>query len=73
MSITAAPVRVLSTGHTGITVSDLDRSIRFYRDLRVIDCGTGDAVAGTHADLCAPIRALPSTPAANLYGLGTRP
>ncbi len=24
-------VRVSSTGHTGITVSDLDRSIRFYR------------------------------------------
>jgi catechol 2,3-dioxygenase-like lactoylglutathione lyase family enzyme len=24
---------VLSTGHTGITVSDLDRSIRFYRDV----------------------------------------
>jgi catechol 2,3-dioxygenase-like lactoylglutathione lyase family enzyme len=33
MSITEAPVRVLRTGHTGITVSDLDRSIRFYRDL----------------------------------------
>jgi glyoxylase I family protein len=31
--MTAASVRVLSTGHTGITVSDLDRSIRFYRDL----------------------------------------
>jgi len=29
----ASPVKVLSTGHTGITVSDLDRSIRFYRDL----------------------------------------
>ena len=28
-----APVKVRSTGHTGITVSDLDRSIRFYRDL----------------------------------------
>jgi catechol 2,3-dioxygenase-like lactoylglutathione lyase family enzyme len=28
-----APVRVLSTGHTGITVSDLDRSIHFYRNL----------------------------------------
>lgn len=28
-----APVRVRSTGHTGITVSDLERSIRFYRDL----------------------------------------
>ena len=28
-----APVNVRSTGHTGITVSDLDRSIRFYRDL----------------------------------------
>jgi catechol 2,3-dioxygenase-like lactoylglutathione lyase family enzyme len=27
------PVRVRSTGHTGITVSDLERSIRFYRDL----------------------------------------
>ena len=26
-------VKVRSTGHTGITVSDLDRSIRFYRDL----------------------------------------
>jgi len=26
-------VRVRNTGHTGITVSDLDRSIRFYRDL----------------------------------------
>ncbi len=33
MSLTEAPVRVLSTGHTGVTVSDLDRSIRFYRDL----------------------------------------
>ena len=33
MSGTTAPIRVLSTGHTGITVSDLDRSIRFYRDL----------------------------------------
>ncbi len=31
--MTAPPVRVRSTGHTGITVSDLDRSIRFYRDL----------------------------------------
>jgi catechol 2,3-dioxygenase-like lactoylglutathione lyase family enzyme len=31
--MTTAPVRVRSTGHTGITVSDLDRSIRFYRDL----------------------------------------
>lgn len=29
----SAPVKVRSTGHTGITVSDLDRSIRFYRDL----------------------------------------
>jgi len=28
-----APVKVKSVGHTGITVSDLDRSIRFYRDL----------------------------------------
>ena len=28
-----APVNDRSTGHTGITVSDLDRSIRFYRDL----------------------------------------
>jgi catechol 2,3-dioxygenase-like lactoylglutathione lyase family enzyme len=28
-----APVRVRSVGHTGITVSDLERSIRFYRDL----------------------------------------
>jgi catechol 2,3-dioxygenase-like lactoylglutathione lyase family enzyme len=28
-----AAVKVRSTGHTGITVSDLDRSIRFYRDL----------------------------------------
>ena len=27
------PVTVRSTGHTGITVSDLDRSIRFYREL----------------------------------------
>lgn len=26
-------VSVLSTGHTGITVSDLDRSVRFYRDV----------------------------------------
>ena len=33
MRDSGAPVRVLSTGHTGITVSDLDRSIRFYRDL----------------------------------------
>jgi catechol 2,3-dioxygenase-like lactoylglutathione lyase family enzyme len=33
MTDTGAPVRVLSTGHTGITVSDLERSIRFYRDL----------------------------------------
>ena len=30
---TPSPVRVRSTGHTGITVSDLARSIRFYRDL----------------------------------------
>jgi len=29
----AAPVRVRSTGHTGITVSDLTRSIHFYREL----------------------------------------
>jgi catechol 2,3-dioxygenase-like lactoylglutathione lyase family enzyme len=28
-----ASVRVSSTGHTGITVSDLDRSIQFYRDV----------------------------------------
>jgi catechol 2,3-dioxygenase-like lactoylglutathione lyase family enzyme len=28
-----APVRVSSIGHTGITVSDLDRSIHFYRDV----------------------------------------
>jgi glyoxylase I family protein len=28
-----ASVRVSSIGHTGITVSDLDRSIRFYRDV----------------------------------------
>lgn len=28
-----AAVEVLSTGHTGITVSDLDRSVRFYRDV----------------------------------------
>ena len=28
-----APVKLKSVGHTGITVSDLDRSIRFYRDL----------------------------------------
>ena len=33
MSAADSPVKVLSTGHTGITVSDLDRSIRFYRDL----------------------------------------
>ena len=33
MSTSNAPVKVRSTGHTGITVSDLDRSIRFYRDL----------------------------------------
>ena len=33
MSLDRTPVRVLSTGHTGVTVSDLDRSIRFYRDL----------------------------------------
>lgn len=26
-------VTVLSTGHTGVTVSDLDRSVRFYRDV----------------------------------------
>ncbi len=28
-----APVRVSSIGHTGITVSDLDRSTRFYREV----------------------------------------
>jgi glyoxylase I family protein len=28
-----APVRVSSIGHTGITVSDLDRSMRFYREV----------------------------------------
>lgn len=28
-----ASVRVSSIGHTGITVSDLDRSVRFYRDV----------------------------------------
>jgi glyoxylase I family protein len=28
-----SPVRVSSIGHTGITVSDLDRSIHFYRDV----------------------------------------
>ncbi|MEY4762116.1 MAG: hypothetical protein RLZZ200_1972 [Pseudomonadota bacterium] len=33
MSRVGAPVKVKSVGHTGITVSDLDRSIRFYRDL----------------------------------------
>jgi catechol 2,3-dioxygenase-like lactoylglutathione lyase family enzyme len=33
MSTSNAPVKLRSTGHTGITVSDLDRSIRFYRDL----------------------------------------
>lgn len=33
MSAATAPVKVRSTGHTGITVSDLQRSIAFYRDL----------------------------------------
>lgn len=33
MSKHEAHVQVLSVGHTGITVSDLDRSVRFYRDL----------------------------------------
>ena len=33
MSASASPVKVRATGHTGITVSDLDRSVRFYRDL----------------------------------------
>lgn len=28
-----SPARVLSVGHTGITVSDLDRSVAFYRDV----------------------------------------
>jgi catechol 2,3-dioxygenase-like lactoylglutathione lyase family enzyme len=33
VSAASAPVRVRATGHTGITVSDLTRSIRFYREL----------------------------------------
>jgi catechol 2,3-dioxygenase-like lactoylglutathione lyase family enzyme len=32
-STCSATVNVRSTGHTGVTVSDLDRSITFYRDL----------------------------------------
>jgi catechol 2,3-dioxygenase-like lactoylglutathione lyase family enzyme len=33
VSTATSAVKVRSTGHTGITVSDLDRSIGFYRDL----------------------------------------
>lgn len=33
MSTSKTPITVRSAGHTGITVSNLDRSIRFYRDL----------------------------------------
>jgi catechol 2,3-dioxygenase-like lactoylglutathione lyase family enzyme len=39
-----APLQVRSTGHTGVTVSDLDRSIAFYRD--VLGC-----------EVSAPVRA----------------
>ena len=46
MSPAAAPVRVRSTGHTGITVSDLDRSIRFYRDLLGCDVSVPVRAAG---------------------------
>ena len=42
MSRSDAPVKVRSTGHTGITVSDMDRSIRFYRDL--LGCEVSDPV-----------------------------
>lgn len=33
MSAAGPPVKVRATGHTGITVSDLERSIRFFREL----------------------------------------
>jgi len=39
-------VRVLSTGHTGITVSDLERSIRFYRDVLGFEVSPPVAVSG---------------------------
>jgi glyoxylase I family protein len=42
--VNAVPVavRIRSTGHTGITVSDLDRAVRFYRD--VLGCRVSDPV-----------------------------
>ena len=39
-------VTVLSTGHTGITVSDLDRSVRFYRDVLGFDVSPPVQVSG---------------------------
>ena len=42
MNAVPVPARVLSTGHTGITVSDLDRSVRFYRD--VLGCQVSEPV-----------------------------
>ena len=39
-------VTVLSTGHTGITVSDLDRSMRFYRDVLGFEVSAPVQVSG---------------------------
>jgi catechol 2,3-dioxygenase-like lactoylglutathione lyase family enzyme len=46
MSAADAPVKVCSTGHTGITVSDLDCSIRFYRDLLGCEVSRPVRIAG---------------------------
>ena len=40
------PVTVLSTGHTGITVSDLERSMRFYRDVLGFEVSPPVTVSG---------------------------
>ena len=38
--------RVIGVGHTGITVSDIDRSISFYRDVLGFEVGTKMRVGG---------------------------
>ena len=41
-----SPVRVVGVGHVGITVSDIDRSISFYRDVLGFEVGKKMRVGG---------------------------
>jgi catechol 2,3-dioxygenase-like lactoylglutathione lyase family enzyme len=56
MAESIVPVRVRGVGHTGITVSNLQRSIRFYRDLLGCEVSTPVRAEGEFFEAVTGVR-----------------